>query len=91
MNWTQFRGDLKQVGGKFKQHWAKLTDDDLMTFDGQLEQLAGRIQERYGIAKEEAQRQLDQFTKEHAAGSDTTRGPTSGSTGRERERTEGSK
>jgi len=61
MNWTQFKGDLKQVGGKFKQQWAKLTDDDLMLLDGKKDVFLGKLQERTGMAKDEAEKQLDAF------------------------------
>lgn len=61
MNWTQFKGDLKQVGGKFKQQWAKLTDDDLMLLEGKKDVFLGKLQERTGLAKDEAEKQLDAF------------------------------
>ena len=58
MNWDQVAGNWKQIQGTVKQKWAKLTDDDLTYIDGKRDQLVGRIQERYGIAKDEAERQL---------------------------------
>jgi uncharacterized protein YjbJ (UPF0337 family) len=61
MNWTQFRGDLKQVSGKFKQQWAKLTDDDLLLLEGKKDVFLGKLQERTGLAKDEAEKQLDAF------------------------------
>jgi uncharacterized protein YjbJ (UPF0337 family) len=61
MNWTQFKGDLKQVGGKFKQQWAKLTDDDLMLLEGKKDVFLGKLMERTGLAKDEAEKQLDAF------------------------------
>jgi len=48
----------KQFTGKVKEKWGKLTDDDLQVIGGQQDQLVGRIQERYGVAKEEAQKQV---------------------------------
>ena len=63
MNWDRAAGDWKQLKGKVKQKWAKLTDDDLTYVDGQRDQLLGRIQERYGIAKEQAESQINEFTR----------------------------
>ena len=61
MNWDQIAGKWKQVKGSVKARWGKLTDDDLDVIAGQKDQLVGRVQERYGIAKEEAQRQVDDW------------------------------
>ena len=61
MNWDQIKGDWKQVTGKVKEKWGKLTDDDLTTIAGKRDQLAGLIQERYGYAKEQAEKELDEF------------------------------
>lgn len=61
MNWTEFKGDLKQVGGKFKQKWAKLTDDDLLLLEGKKDVFLGTLQQRTGMAKDEAEKQLDAF------------------------------
>ena len=61
MNWDQVEGKWKQLKGSAKTRWGKLTDDDLDTIAGQRDQLIGRIQERYGIAKDEAQRQVDEW------------------------------
>jgi len=58
MNWEQIQGNWKQATGKAKEQWGKLTDDDLDVVAGRREQLAGKIQERYGVAKEEAEKQL---------------------------------
>jgi uncharacterized protein YjbJ (UPF0337 family) len=52
---------FSQVKGKLKQQWGKLTDDDLTVLEGRQDQLAGKIQERYGIAKEDAERQIREF------------------------------
>lgn len=59
----QMAGKWKQMKGAVKAKWGKLTDDDLDVINGQTEQLVGRIQERYGIAKEEAQRQVDDWNR----------------------------
>lgn len=58
MNWEQIEGNWKQVVGKAKEQWGKLTDDDLDVVAGRRDQLAGLIEKRYGVAKEEAEKQL---------------------------------
>ncbi len=58
MNWDRIEGNWKQVKGQVTTRWGKLTDDDLDVIDGRREQLAGKIQERYGIARDEAEKQL---------------------------------
>jgi uncharacterized protein YjbJ (UPF0337 family) len=63
MNWDIVKGNWRQAKGKVKQQWGKLTDDDLTVIEGRRDQLAGKIQERYGCAKEEAERQIDAWTK----------------------------
>lgn len=51
----------EQMKGKVKQQWGKLTDDDLRQLEGHGEQLAGKIQERYGLGKDEAEKQAREF------------------------------
>lgn len=63
MNWDQIQGNWKQVTGKAKEQWGKLTDDDLVTVDGRRDQLSGKIQERYGIAKDVAESQIAEWEK----------------------------
>ena len=63
MNWDQIQGKWKQIKGAARQKWAKLTDDDLEFIAGNREQFSGRLQERYGIAKEEADKQLEEWQK----------------------------
>ncbi len=63
MNWDRVEGQWKQMKGKVKTKWGKLTDDDLDVIAGQKDQLVGRIQERYGIQKDEAQRQVEDWNK----------------------------
>jgi len=58
MNWDRIQGNWKQVVGNAKAQWGKLTDDDLNVVAGRREQLAGKIQERYGIAKDEVDKQI---------------------------------
>ncbi len=65
MNWDRIAGNWKQAKGKFKEKWGKLTDDDLDVINGKREQLAGRLQNTYGIAKDEAERQIDEFEKSY--------------------------
>lgn len=59
MNWDRIEGNWKQISGKAKSQWGKLTNDDLDVVAGKRDQLAGLIQERYGIAKDEAEKQID--------------------------------
>jgi uncharacterized protein YjbJ (UPF0337 family) len=61
MNEDRIKGQWKQLAGKLKAKWGDLTDDDLAVADGDSEYLVGRIQERYGIARDEAERQLKDF------------------------------
>ena len=63
MNSDQIAGKWKQLKGAAKQQWGKLTDDDLEYIAGSSENLAGKLQERYGIAKEEAQKRADAWLK----------------------------
>ena len=58
MNTETIKGSWKQLKGKAKERWGKLTDDDLDVVAGRRDELAGKIQERYGVAKEEAHSQL---------------------------------
>ena len=59
--WDQIAGQWKQFKGNVKKDWGKLTDDDLEQIKGQRDIMAGKIQERYGYAKEEANRKLDEW------------------------------
>jgi uncharacterized protein YjbJ (UPF0337 family) len=58
MNWEQAKGQWNQIKGSVRAKWGKLTDDDLNVIAGERERLVGKIQERYGIAKEEAEKQV---------------------------------
>lgn len=64
MDWDRLEGNWKQVKGKIKEQWGRLTDDDLDVIEGNREQLEGKIQERYGLAKEEAERQVKDWARE---------------------------
>lgn len=61
MNHDRIQGQWKQLAGKIKEKWGKLTDDDLKRADGNAEYLSGKIQERYGIAREAAEKQVKEF------------------------------
>jgi uncharacterized protein YjbJ (UPF0337 family) len=69
MNWDQIQGKWKQSTGAVKEKWGKLTDDDLTVIAGKKDQLVGKIQERYGIAKDVAEKQVDEFTNSYSASS----------------------
>ena len=62
MNWDQIEGMWKQLTGSAREQWGKLTEDDWQTIAGKKDQLVGRIQERYGIAKAEAEKQADEWS-----------------------------
>jgi len=63
MNWDRIEGKWKQSVGKVKEQWGKLTDDDINVIAGRRDQLVGKIQERYGIAKEAAEKQVEEFAR----------------------------
>jgi uncharacterized protein YjbJ (UPF0337 family) len=61
MNSDQFEGKWKQLKGSVKQRWGKLTDNDLTTLSGKKDELVGKIQERYGITREQAEKEADDW------------------------------
>jgi uncharacterized protein YjbJ (UPF0337 family) len=63
MDWNRFEGNWKQVKGNVKEKWGRLTDDDLDVINGRREQLEGKIQERYGIAKDQAKQDVEDWFK----------------------------
>ena len=63
MNWDRIEGDWKQFKGKVRQQWGKLTDNDMELVKGKRTELAGRIQERYGVARDQADREIDNWLK----------------------------
>lgn len=63
MNDDRIKGQWKQLKGTLKEKWGKLTDDDIQVAEGNSQYLAGKIQERYGIAKDEAERKVDEFNR----------------------------
>lgn len=62
MNWDQVEGGWKQLRGKAQEQWGKLTHDDLDVINGKKEELIGKLQQKYGIAKEEAERQVREWS-----------------------------
>ena len=63
MNQDIIKGKWSQLSGKLKEKWGKLTDDDINQLDGHREYLVGRLQERYGIAKDQAHAQVKEFER----------------------------
>ena len=63
MNWDVVKGKWKQATGSAKTQWGKLTDDDLTQIEGNRDKLIGKVQEKYGLAKEEAENQVDSWAK----------------------------
>jgi uncharacterized protein YjbJ (UPF0337 family) len=61
MDWDRVQGSWKQLTGRVKEKWGKLTDDDLTAINGRRDQLEGKIQERYGIAKDQVRRDVDDW------------------------------
>ncbi len=63
MNWDTIKGQWKQMTGKVKEKWGKLTDNDMTQISGHKDQLVGKLQERYGYAKDQAEREVNDFCK----------------------------
>lgn len=63
MNWNVIEGNWNQYKGQIKAQWGKLTDDHLDVIAGKRDQLAGQIQESYGVAQDEADKQITSFEK----------------------------
>lgn len=63
INWDQIEGNWKQFKGNVRKKWGQLTDDEIDEAAGNREILVGKIQERYGIEREEAERQVEEFRK----------------------------
>ena len=62
MSWDRIEGNWKQFTGKVKEQWGKLTDDDLTAIKGKRDQLEGKIQERYGYAKDRVKKEVDDWS-----------------------------
>lgn len=63
MKWDQIEGNWKQFAGKARQKWGKLTNDEIEQIKGSRQVLVGRVQERYGIAKDEAEKQVQDWER----------------------------
>ena len=63
MNWDQIKGEWREAKGKLRSKWGKLTDDDLETIAGKKDELIGRLQQRYGLKKDQAERDVDDYLK----------------------------
>jgi uncharacterized protein YjbJ (UPF0337 family) len=61
MNWNQIEGKWQNLSGQVKSQWAKLTDDDLKNIAGKKEQLVGKLQQRYGMVKDDAEKQINKW------------------------------
>lgn len=63
MNWDTISGNWKQMKGAFREKWGELTDDDFEQIAGKRDQLVGKIQERYGLARDAAERDVEDFLR----------------------------
>jgi uncharacterized protein YjbJ (UPF0337 family) len=61
MNWDTVKGQWKQIRGRVREQWGDLTDDDLDRIEGKRDQLVGAVQKRYGVARDEADKQVRRF------------------------------
>jgi uncharacterized protein YjbJ (UPF0337 family) len=61
MNWEQVKGNWSEFKGEIKERWGRLTDDDMDVIEGRRDQLVGQLQKRYGIAKEEAEQEVEEY------------------------------
>ena len=61
MNWDTIAGKWKEIGGQLRTKWGKLTDDDLAQINGSREQLEGKLQARYGYAKDQVKKDVDDW------------------------------
>ncbi len=75
MNWDQIAGQWKQVRAVIKSRWAKLTDDDLKNLSAKKDMLVAKIEERYGVLKEDAERQVDEWLAKLSSQAKTTTRP----------------
>jgi uncharacterized protein YjbJ (UPF0337 family) len=72
MNSDQFEGKWKQLKGSLKQRWGKLTDDDITMLSGKKDEFVGKLQERYGITREQAEREADEWAAAVRADTETS-------------------
>ncbi|MGJ7458593.1 CsbD family protein [Halomonas sp. MA07-2] len=64
MNWDQIEGKWTELKGKARSSWGELTDDDVDELAGKRDQLVGKLQQKYGLAREEAEKQADEWAKD---------------------------
>ena len=65
MNWDRLEGSLREVTGRIKQHWGRLVSDSATETDGQHDELVGKIQQTYGISRDQAERQINDWDTRH--------------------------
>ncbi|MGF1553876.1 MAG: CsbD family protein [Paracoccaceae bacterium] len=65
MNWDQIKGQWNQLKGDARKKWAEMTDSDVEEVGGDRDKLVGKLQERYGMAKDEAEREADNWSSKH--------------------------
>lgn len=65
MNKDSVQGHWKEIKGKLKQQWGKLTDDEITQMKGSFEELSGSLQKRYGLQKEQARDQINEFLRKN--------------------------
>jgi uncharacterized protein YjbJ (UPF0337 family) len=63
MDWNRIEGNWKQFKGEARKQWGNLTDDDIDRIEGNRQKLAGKIQEAYGKSKDEAEREIDEWSR----------------------------
>lgn len=63
MNWDQIEGNWKQLKGRAREKWAEVTEDDLLLIKGKRDQLIGKLQERRGIARQQAEREVEEWAR----------------------------
>jgi uncharacterized protein YjbJ (UPF0337 family) len=63
MNWDVVAGKWRELGGKVRTKWGKLTDDDIHLIGGKKDELVGRLQKRYGYERDQAEREADDFLR----------------------------
>jgi uncharacterized protein YjbJ (UPF0337 family) len=66
-DWARIKGDWNRYKGQVKERWGKLTDDDLTRIAGNRDQLIGILQQRYGLARERIEEQVDRFVGHDSA------------------------
>ncbi|MGH9559688.1 MAG: CsbD family protein [Bryobacteraceae bacterium] len=65
MDWNRVEGEWEQIKGSAKERWAKFTEDDLKEIAGNRDKIVGKLQEKYGISKDEAYRRAEEWLKQH--------------------------